>query len=109
MTVDAAPVFGHRLLATSILLALLVPAPAIAANDSAKAQDLHSDWRFAKGEHAGAEVAEFDDASWSAVLVPHDWAIAGPFDPNENGFAAKFPWRGVGWYRRSFTLDCQKD
>ena len=45
----------------------------------------------------------------STVRVPHDWAIAGPFDPNESGFAAKLPWRGVGWYRRSFTLDCQKD
>jgi beta-galactosidase len=109
MTVDAAALFGHRVLATTILVALLVPAPAIAATDSTTSRELHSDWRFAKGEHPGAEAAEFDDASWSTVRVPHDWAIAGPFDPNENGFAAKLPWRGVGWYRRSFTLDCQKD
>src|SRR3954462_15966223 len=108
MTVDAAAVFVHRILATTIFFALLAPA-AIAATDSAATRELHSDWRFAKGDHPGAEAEKFDDTSWSTVRVPHDWAIAGPFDPNENGFAAKLPWRGVGWYRRSFTLDCQKD
>ena len=39
------------------------------------------------------------------MRLPHDWAIAGPFNPDENGFAGKLPWRGVGWYRKSFTLD----
>ena len=39
------------------------------------------------------------------VRVPHDWAIAGPFNPAENGYAGKLPWRGTGWYRKSFTLD----
>ena len=41
------------------------------------------------------------------VRVPHDWAIAGPFDPAQDGSTGKLPWRGVGWYRRSFTLDCK--
>jgi len=61
-------------------------------------------WRFAKGEPAGAEAVDFGDADWQAVRVPHDWAICGPFDPSENGYAGKLPWRGVGWYRKSFTL-----
>ncbi|MBR1920644.1 MAG: DUF4982 domain-containing protein, partial [Kiritimatiellae bacterium] len=38
---------------------------------------------------------------------PHDWAIAGPFDPALDGNTGKLPWRGVGWYRR--TLDLPKD
>src|SRR5262249_45503540 len=36
--------------------------------------------------------------------LPHDWAISGPFDPNQPGHSAKLPWKGVGWYRKQFTL-----
>ncbi|MDQ2686372.1 MAG: hypothetical protein M3Y28_00730, partial [Armatimonadota bacterium] len=37
--------------------------------------------------------------------MPHDWAIAGPFDHNapETGFGAFLP-TGVGWYRKHFML-----
>jgi beta-galactosidase len=62
-------------------------------------------WRFAKGAQVGAEKPEFDDSGWQAVRLPHDWAIAGPFNPSENGYAGKLPWRGEGWYRKTFTLD----
>ena len=37
-------------------------------------------WRFAKGVHNGAEAAGYDDSAWERVRIPHDWAIAGPFD-----------------------------
>jgi beta-galactosidase len=70
--------------------------------------DFRGEWRFLKGDPEGAEQAAFDDADWSPVRLPHDWAIAGPFDPElRSGFAAKLPWKGVGWYRRSFKLDRQ--
>ena len=65
----------------------------------------NGDWRFAKGEQAGAEKPGFDDSAWQAVRLPHDWAIAGPFNPSENGYAGKLPWRGEGWYRKTFTLE----
>ncbi|MCX5643153.1 MAG: DUF4982 domain-containing protein [Phycisphaerae bacterium] len=65
----------------------------------------NGDWRFAKGEQAGAEKPGFDDAAWQAVRLPHDWAITGPFNASENGYAGKLPWRGEGWYRKTFTLD----
>jgi beta-galactosidase len=65
----------------------------------------NADWKFAKGPQAGAEDPAFDDSAWQAVRLPHDWAIAGPFNPNENGYAGKLPWRGEGWYRKAFTLD----
>ncbi len=68
-----------------------------------------SDWRFAKGDPAGAEAPDFDDSSWSTVRLPHDWAIAGPFDPKVDGYAGKLPWQGVGWYRKSFDLNCSGD
>ncbi len=61
-------------------------------------------WRFAKGSHPEAKEASFDDSKWEHVDLPHDWAIAGPFDPQGNPDTAKLPWRGEGWYRKSFTL-----
>ena len=46
-----------------------------------------------------------DGSSWREVLVPHDWAIEGPFDVNsKDGDTGKLPWRGVGTYRRSFVV-----
>jgi beta-galactosidase len=70
-----------------------------------KVETFNADWKFAKGDSAGAEAVEFDDAAWQPVHLPHDWAIAGPFDPSQDGYAAKLPWKGVGWYRKSFTPD----
>jgi beta-galactosidase len=67
--------------------------------------NFNSDWRFAKGGQKGAEVVDFNDSSWKAVRLPHDWAIAGPFNPKEDGYAGKLPWWGQGWYRKSFKLD----
>ena len=69
-------------------------------------ENFNGDWRFAQGEQSeGVVQMAFDDSGWQAVRVPHDWAIAGPFNPQENGYAGKLPWRGVGWYRKTFTLD----
>jgi beta-galactosidase len=66
----------------------------------------NKDWRFIKGpQPSNVTKADFDDSGWSPVRLPHDWAIAGPFNPEEHGYAAKLPWKGVGWYRKSFTLD----
>ena len=62
-------------------------------------------WKFAKGGQNGAQAVDFNDSSWKAVRLPHDWAIAGPFNPNEDGYAGKLPWWGQGWYRKSFKLD----
>ena len=67
------------------------------------------DWKFAKGEQSGAEMPNFDDSTWQQVRLPHDWAISGPFNERENGYAGKLPWRGVGWYRRVFSLDASDE
>ncbi len=68
-------------------------------------RDFNRDWQFIKGLQP-AEVVEMDYHvdDWQAVRLPHDWAIAGPFNPDEHGFAGKLPWKGVGWYRKVFTL-----
>jgi beta-galactosidase len=70
------------------------------------ARNFNADWRFVKGSQP-AEAAQpgFDDSAWQQVRLPHDWAISGPFNPGEHGFSAKLPWKGVGWYRKTFTLE----
>ena len=67
---------------------------------------LCGNWEFAKDPSAKLAVgdAAFASAKWQVVEVPHDWAIEGPFDPQGDGNTGKLPWRGVGWYRRAFTL-----
>jgi beta-galactosidase len=67
--------------------------------------NFNRDWKFAKGGQKGAQAIDFNDSSWKAVRLPHDWAIAGPFNPKEDGYAGKLPWWGQGWYRKSFKLD----
>ena len=44
------------------------------------------------------------DASWQKLNLPHDWAIAGPFRSDITGETGKLPWRGIGWYRKHFTV-----
>ena len=68
---------------------------------------LTDSWRFARGNQPGAERPAFDDAAWDLVSVPHDWAIAGPFDPDGDNETGKLPWRGVGWYRRPLDLSAE--
>lgn len=62
-------------------------------------------WRFQQSDAAGAEAPGFVDAGWTKVDVPHDWAIAGPFEAtNPSGGAGAFAPAGVGWYRKHFAL-----
>ncbi|KAK4183150.1 glycoside hydrolase superfamily [Podospora australis] len=53
-------------------------------------------------------LANFDDKSWEALSLPHDWAVKGPFYSGNNvpvgGGMGRLPIQGVGWYRRKFEL-----
>lgn len=66
-------------------------------------------WKFAKDPKGElrAEAPAFDDSKWESVRVPHDWAIYGPFDARHGGGTGMLPWRGYGWYRRTFALDAK--
>jgi beta-galactosidase len=62
------------------------------------------------GAAPGANVSyvqpNFDDKIWDAVTLPHDWAIMGTFDaPGVEGGLGRLPINGVGWYRRSLSID----
>ncbi|KAH8885311.1 beta-galactosidase [Thozetella sp. PMI_491] len=48
----------------------------------------------------------FNDSSWEAVNLPHDWAIKGPFGvPGGKAWLGNLPHNGIGWYRRTLSLD----
>ena len=75
---------------------IFVFAPLYAANVTI--QSLCGEWEF----HMG-------DTCWRRVTVPHDWAIAGPFDIKGSSATGKLPWKGEGVYRRSFEAAALKD
>ena len=63
-------------------------------------------WRFTRNPQGRLDVAAvgYDDSAWEKVEIPHDWAIAGPFQPDGDGNTGKLPWRGIGWYRTEIDL-----
>ena len=63
----------------------------------------NDDWKFHLGDVPGADAAEYDDADWRAVTLPHDWSIEAAFDPQWASATGFLP-GGVGWYRKTFTL-----
>jgi beta-galactosidase len=99
-----------RILAVlSVLLACL--GTAVAAEGSRRRVLADFDWKFHRGDAAGAEKVTFDDASWRSVDLPHDWSIervpgsASLFDRNapsrhDGGYLPG----GIGWYRKTFSL-----
>ena len=56
------------------------------------------------GQAPGAAAPDFDDTGWRLVDLPHDWAVEGGFNPDEN-LSQGYRERGIGWYRRHFRLD----
>ncbi|MCX6998117.1 MAG: DUF4982 domain-containing protein [Kiritimatiellaeota bacterium] len=89
------------------LLSLVLIALPCGAHALRTDEDFNFGWRFSLGDHAQAVEPDFDDSSWQTVALPHDWAIGGPFDPKADGSQGKLPWRGVGWYRKAFTLPAE--
>lgn len=84
---------------------------------------LEKGWKFTKGDVSGAEGTSFNDTHWESVVVPHGWAIYGPFDRNNDlqnvavtqnfekeasvktGRTGGLPYVGVGWYRTRFDVE----
>jgi beta-galactosidase len=85
----------------------------ISLAQSARQRELFDfDWRFIKGDPAGAEKPDFRAFSDARTVdLPHDWSIEGPWDAaNPTGGPGGFFPAGVGWYRKTFTLpDAARD
>src|SRR5210317_2202343 len=85
---------------------------------------LRYDWKFTRTETPDATAKECDDSNWETVQVPHDWAIAGPFDRENDidrrvrkgqadveesvqeitGRTGGLPHTGDGWYRKTIEI-----
>jgi beta-galactosidase len=112
--------FPLSLLSALSLLVLAVAGPAAA--QVRQEILLTTDWKFSKGDMPDAARPEFNDAQWQTVRVPHDWAIYGPFDGNNDlqevkieqnqeqkatlkaGRTGGLPFIGTGWYRRRLAV-----
>ncbi|MFB3387640.1 beta-galactosidase GalB [Flavobacterium sp. LAR06] len=57
-----------------------------------------------KEEPKNLEAVSTNEANWEKLNVPHDWAIKGPFRIELRGETGKLPWKGIGWYRKHFTV-----
>ncbi|MBN2611044.1 MAG: DUF4982 domain-containing protein [Bacteroidales bacterium] len=90
-----------------LLLALFLAIIASSSVFSSNWNNFNNNWRFIKGNPENAQSVNFDDSAWENVTLPHDWAITGPFNEEENGNTGKLPWKGEGWYRKSFTLNSE--
>ena len=55
-------------------------------------------------EPEGLEQKDFNDLQWRKLDLPHDWGIEGPFRQDLDGYTGKLPWKGIGWYRKHFTI-----
>lgn len=87
---------------------------------------LDQNWKFIKGDVKNGASSVLDDRSWKTVAVPHDWAIAGPFDQASDaqnikitedgekkasihtGRTGSLPYTGVGWYRKEIFVPLSK-
>ena len=89
---------AHR--CTVMLLVLMSSLVATAAERAS----FNDDWRFHKGNVAGAEKSSFDDSGWREIRLPHDWAIEGPFSTDYDARTGGLPVHGIGWYRKHFSI-----
>ena len=83
---------------------------------------LEKGWRFTREDQSQFSSPTFNDSKWSRVVVPHDWAIYGPFSFDNDkqhlaiaqdgqkeamehaGRTGGLPFVGAGWYRRSLDI-----
>ena len=90
-------------------------------------QLLNKNWRFTKGDIPEASQENYSDAQWQTMDIPHDWAIYGPFDRNNDlqhvavtqnlekqasektGRTGGLPYVGTGWYRTHFSVPSGED
>ena len=99
-----------------LLLAMLLAAPLSMMAQPRQEITLSDNWSFS-----------FNKKDWKTVSVPHDWAIAGPFDKKwdlqkvaivqngeteateKSGRSGALPWIGKGFYKRNINIpeDCK--
>ena len=113
-----------RLFASALTLgcALSLPILSLPLSGQRTVERLEKGWRFTRVDDPKASTEGYDDSKWSRVVVPHDWAIYGPFSFDNDkqhlaitqdgqkeamehaGRTGGLPFVGVGWYRRTLSI-----
>jgi beta-galactosidase len=109
-----------RLAAISIIMLAIMAGLPVILNSQASPRSRESfneGWKFVKYFNASDEAATFDkeptglespsfnDNTWRTLDLPHDWAIEGPFSDTLENNTGLLPWKGIGWYRKHFTVN----
>ena len=65
-----------------------------------------ADWLFTLNpKEKQVERADFNDAKWRRLTLPHDWAVEGSFSAsNASGAGGGALPGGMGWYRKHFKV-----
>lgn len=91
----------HRFKPTFLLLSFLLIAghafsTGLSHTSVREHQNINREWKFCLGDVPGAAAADYDDASWADVHLPHTFSL--PY------FLGKDVYHGYGWYRRTITM-----
>ena len=114
--------FNRNLLILFILIMSGINVSAQPTEGTRIIQLLDTNWKFFNAEVQGGEQPVLNTESWQTVEVPHDWAISGPFDENNDlqvvqvnedgekvakrrsGRTGGLPHIGIGWYRKALEI-----
>jgi beta-galactosidase len=89
-----------------ILFLVLLCCSCTVSRNSREIIDFTFGWKFCLGDTLAASATNFPDSTWRTLNLPHDWSIEADFareNPASPGGGA-LP-GGIGWYRKTFTLD----
>jgi len=71
--------------------------------------DFDRGWKFRLDSTGRYSDPAINDAAWRSLDLPHDWSIEGAFDKdNPAGTGGGALPGGMGWYRKTFTIDASK-
>ncbi|MDD4991764.1 MAG: glycoside hydrolase family 2 TIM barrel-domain containing protein [Paludibacter sp.] len=100
-----------KILATAVLLSLVCTGVTAQKQTGIERNQLFDyNWKFNLGDTPEASTANYNDAAWRSLDLPHDWSIEGKTDINNptKGAGGYFP-AGIGWYRKTFDVPANWD
>ena len=99
-----------------IMITICVSNALLAQESPRSRESFNNGWKFIKYFNASEEktltdkeplnlqLTSVNDNSWRSLDLPHDWAIEGPFCDTLENNTGLLPWKGIGWYRKHFTI-----
>src|SRR4051812_37108716 len=100
-----------------LLFSFCFSKPFAQSNAQSRTYLFDNNWLFTKDNVANAEQADYNDSTWRALDLPHDWSIEdlpsqqedsvqGPFSKASIGkMGTGYMIGGTAWYRKHFTIN----